>query len=229
MVPSSNDLGVQGTVQSLGRIEMRIYDFKGFPNPTRVRIALAEKNLMDRVEFTSINLLAGEHRCAPFLAKNPFGLVPVLELEDGTTIAECAAITEYLDHIDGRPTLTGTSVKDRARIHMMQRRVEASLLDAAVTYFHHATPGLGPDLETYQNREWGEKSLERAQVCMKYLDQLLSMQPYLAGDQFSVADITAFVGLTFSDSLDAYAKSGNPSLRAWQARIADRPSISAVA
>ncbi|CAB3754073.1 glutathione S-transferase family protein [Paraburkholderia solisilvae] len=208
---------------------MKIYDFKGFPNPTRVRIALAEKRLSHRVEFVSINLPEGEHKRPSFLAKNPFGLVPVLELEDGTTIAECTAITEYLDHIDGEPILTGKTVRDRALIHMMQRRVEASLFEAVVAYYHHATPGLGPEIELYQNREWGEKSLERAKHCMEYLDGVLATQPYLAGNQFSVADITAFVGITFAASLDTRVPSTCSSLRAWQDRIAGRPSINAVA
>lgn len=136
---------------------LKIYDYKGFPNPTRVRIALAEKELSDEVEFISIDVPAGEHRLPAFANKNPTATVPVLEIEDGTCISECTAITEYLDNLVGEPVLTGKSAKDRAIIHMMQRRAETSLLDAAATYFHHATPGLGPKIEIYQNREWGEK------------------------------------------------------------------------
>jgi glutathione S-transferase len=85
---------------------LRIYDFKGFPNPARVRIAIAEKELTDRVEFVTVNVPGGEHKQPAFLARNPAGAVPVLELEDGTHIAECTAITEYLDHLDGEPVLT---------------------------------------------------------------------------------------------------------------------------
>ena len=114
---------------------MKIYDFKGFPNPARVRIAIAEKGLADRVEFVAINVPEGEHRTPSFTAKNPAAAVPVLELEDGTCIAECTAITEYLDHVSGEPTLTGSGARERAVIHMMQRRTEAGLLDAAATYF----------------------------------------------------------------------------------------------
>ena len=125
-----------------------IYDYKGFPNPTRVRIALAEKDMTARVEFITVDVPGGEHKRPEFLAKNPSGAVPVLELEDGTTIAECTAITEYLDNLDGKPTLTGTGARERALIHMMQRRAEAGLLDAVAAYFHHATPGLGPHIET---------------------------------------------------------------------------------
>jgi glutathione S-transferase len=130
---------------------MKIYEFDGFPNPARVRMALAEKGLTDKAEFISVNVPEGEHRTAEFLAKNPSGAVPVLELEDGLTISECTAITEYIDHIDGDPKLTGATPRTRGQIHMIQRRAEAKLLDAVADYFHHATPGLGPNIETHQN------------------------------------------------------------------------------
>src|SRR5206468_2614008 len=84
-----------------------------------------------------------EHKSPAFLQKNPSGVLPVLELDDGTFISESTAITEYLDHLDGRPTLTGATPKQRALIHMMQRRAEAELLDPIGEYFHHATPALG--------------------------------------------------------------------------------------
>ena len=204
---------------------LKIYEFKGFPNPARVRIALAEKGLIDKAEFISVNLLEGEHKKPEFLAKNPAGGVPVLELEDGTTIAECTAITEYLDHVDGKPSLTGQSPKQRAVIGMMQRRAEAGLMDAVGAYFHHATPGLGPNIESYQNKEWGEKSRERAVNTMRYLDQVLSSQPFLAGESFSVADITAFAGLSFADYVKIEVPSDLAHLRGWRERVASRPSI----
>jgi glutathione S-transferase len=95
---------------------VKVYDFKGFPNPARVRIAIAEKGLTSRVEFIHVDLPAGAHRAPDFLAKNPSGLVPVLELDDGTMISECTAITEYLDHLEGEPTLTGRTGRERAII-----------------------------------------------------------------------------------------------------------------
>ncbi len=204
---------------------MKIHDFKGFPNPARVRIALAEKGLTDRVTFVPVDVPGGEHRRAEFLAKNPAGAVPVLELEDGTTIAECTAITCYLDQLDGRPELTGRDAREQGVIHMMQRRAEAGLLDAVATYFHHATPGLGPQLETDQNREWGERNKERALAGMRYLDGVLADQPYLAGDRFSMADITAFAGLIFADFARIDIPGDLAHLRAWRARVAERPSI----
>jgi glutathione S-transferase len=204
---------------------MKVHEFNGFPNPARVRIALAEKGMTGRVQFVTVDVPNGEHRSPAFLAKNPSGAVPVLELDDGTCIAECTAITEYIDHADGNPSLTGKTAKDRAVIHMMQRRAEAGLLDAVGTYFHHATPGLGPKLETYQCAEWGGYQKDRALAGMRYLDGVLVKQPYLAGQNFSMADITAFAGLGFADfaKIDIPAECSN--LKAWRARVAERPSI----
>jgi glutathione S-transferase len=204
---------------------MKIYDFKGFPNPARVRIALAEKNLTSRVQFVHVDVPGGEHKRPDFLAKNPSGAVPVLELDDGTTISECTAITEYLDHLDGQPTLTGEMPKERALIHMMQRRAENDLLDAVASYFHHATPGLGPDIETNQNRAWGESSRERAIAGMHYFDRVLSQQAYLAGEKFSMADITAFAGLGFADFAQIEIPASCTHLNAWRARVAARPGV----
>ena len=206
---------------------MKIYDYKGFPNPARVRIALAEKGMTDRVEFVSVDVPNGEHRRPAFLAKNPSGAVPALELDDGTVISECTAITEYLDNIDGSPTLTGRTARDRAMIHMMQRRAEAGLLDAAAAYFHHATPGLGPDIETYQNKGWGENQGERAVAGMRYLDGVLAKQPFLAGGAFSMADITAYAGLSYADFAKIAVPAELTHLTAWRARMAARPSFAA--
>jgi glutathione S-transferase len=204
---------------------MKIYDFKGFPNPARVRIAVAEKGLTDQIQFITVNVPEGEHKTPAFTAKNPSAAVPVLELDDGTCIAECTAITEYLDTMSGAPTLTGTTARDRAVIHMMQRRTEATLLDAAATYFHHATPGLGPQIETYQNKEWGEKSRERAIDGMRYLDRVLDKQTFVAGNSFSMADITAFAGLLFADVGKIAIPAELTNLLSWRANIAARPAV----
>jgi glutathione S-transferase len=206
---------------------MKIYEHKGFPNPLRVRVALAEKGLTDRVEFVPVDVTKGEHKTPEFLARNPSGAVPVLELDDGTCIAECSAITEYLDQQDGNPTLTGRTAKERAVIAMMQRRAEAGLLDAVGAYFHHATPGLGPQLEPYQNRDWGLKQRERALGTMRYLDGVLATRPYLAGDSFSVADITALAGLAFAGFAAIDIPDDCGALKAWHARVAQRPSVAA--
>ena len=204
---------------------MKIYEFPGFPNPARVSIALAEKGLTDKVMFVTIDVPGGAHKKPEFLAKNPSGAVPVLELDDGTTIAECTAITEYLDHLSGEPTLTGRTPKERAVIHMMQRRAEAGVLDAVGAYFHHATPGFGPEIESYQCAEWGHHQRGRALAGMRYLDGVLAGRSYLAGDAFSMADITAFAGLAFADFVKIEVPAECSHLKAWRARVATRPSV----
>lgn len=84
-------------------------------------------------------------------------MLPLLELDDGTLISESTAITEYLDNLDGNPVLTGRTPKEKAIIHMMQRRAESGLIDAVGIYFHHAMPGLGDDLQKYKSPEWAHR------------------------------------------------------------------------
>jgi len=204
---------------------MNIYDVENFPNPLRVRIALAEKNALDQVTFIPVDLMNGEHRGAAFLAKNPNAGVPVLELDDGTFISECSAIIEYIDHQYTGPSLTGTSPKERAVISMMQRRAEFMVLDAIATYFHHATDGLGPALETYQNKEWGQKQKDNAMIGFGYFDTILGDNDFVAGNTFTVADITLHAGLVFAGFAQIAIPEKLTNLKAWQARVASRPSI----
>ena len=206
---------------------MKIYDVEGFPNPARIRIALAEKGASDKVEFIPVDVMGGEHRTPEFKAKNPDAVVPCLELEDGSHIAQCNAITEYIDATFDGPSLTGVTAKERAHISMMNLRAENGLLNAVGTYFHHATPGLGPDLETYQCAEWGNKQREVAESTMAYLDSVLAENEYLAGETFSMADITAFAGLAFADFAKVEIPESLANLKAWRARMAARPSIAA--
>lgn len=204
---------------------MKIYDTEGFPNPARVRIALAEKGATDKVEFIPVDVMSGEHRTDAFKAKNPDAVVPCLELADGTHISQCNAITEYIDgHFEGA-SLTGETPKERAQITMMNMRAENGLLNAVGTYFHHATDGLGPDLETYQCAEWGGKQKEVAANTMAYLNEVLADNEFLAGAKFSVADITAFAGLAFADFAKVDIPTSLTNLTAWRAKVAARPSI----
>jgi glutathione S-transferase len=204
---------------------MIIYDWPTGPYPARVRIALAEKALQSRVRFVSVNLWKGEHKTPSFLAKNYSGTLPVLELDDGTLIAECTAITEYLDALDGPPTLTGLTARDKGLIHMMSKRAELELLDAISVYFHHATPGLGPEVEIYQNPEWGFRQRDKALRGMRYFDSVLKAQPFVAGEVFSMADITVIGGLIFAGLVDLPVPADCEALQAWYARMQERPSV----
>lgn len=215
-----------GSIGGVSVTEMTIYDFPRGPYPTRVRIALAEKGMVSRVAFEMVDLYRGDHKRPSFMVeRNYSGTVPVLELADGTHIAECTAITEYLDALEGEPTLTGRTPLERGQIHMMSKRAELELLDAISVYFHHATPGLGPEVEVYQNEEWGIRQREKAIRGMHYFDGVLETQRYIAGDKFSMADITVIAGLLFA----SYVKVGVPevcgALREWHGRMMERESV----
>ncbi|MEH6729592.1 MULTISPECIES: glutathione S-transferase [Pseudoalteromonas] len=206
---------------------MKIYDVENFPNPLRVRIALAEKNATANVEFVPVDLLNGEHRTEAFLAKNPLAGVPVLELDDGTFISESTAITEYIDTAFEGPSLMGETAKERAVINMMQKRAESMVLDAVATYFHHATDGLGPELETYQNVAWGEKQGEKARQGFSYFNDVLAQSAFVAGEQFSIADITLYAGMVFAGFAQIAIPNELTHLVAWQEKVAKRPSVAA--
>ena len=206
---------------------MKIFDIEGFPNPARVRIALAEKGATDKVEFVSVDVMNGEHRTNAFKAMNPDASVPCAELDDGTHLSQVTAITEYIDGTFEGPSLLGDTPKDRAVTHMMNRRAENGLVDAVGAYFHFATDGLGPELETYQNSDWGLRQREVAIQTMTYLDGVLSTSDFLAGDQFSMADITAFAGLAFADFAKVDIPENLQNLIQWRAQMAQRPSIAA--
>jgi glutathione S-transferase len=204
---------------------MTIYDWHTGPYPARVRIALGELGLQSQVRFVSIDLWKGEHKTPAFLAKNVSGTLPVLELDDGTLIAECTAITQYLDTLNGKPVLTGTTPLQQGVIHMMSKRAEIELLDAVSVYFHHATPGLGPDVELYQNEEWGLRQRDKAVRGMRYFDGVLRHQAFVAGDSFSMADITVIGGLIFAELVGLAVPPECKALLGWHARMQERASV----
>ncbi len=150
--------------------------------------------------------------------------MPYVELADGTCISQCTAITEYIDGAFQGISLIGDTPTQRAKTQMMNLRAEAGLLDAVGAYFHHATPGLGPDLESYQNAEWGMKKKEVAQNTMRYLSQVLENSDYLAGNTFTMADITAFAGFAFADFAKVEIPSDLNNLSTWHQKVASRPS-----
>ncbi len=210
---------------------MRIYDREGTPNAARIRIVLAEKGLDDQVEFVSVDLIAAEQKQDAFLAMNPIGKTPVLRLDDGLVLSESTAITEYLDNLDGNPTLTGRTPREKAVIHMMQRRVEMLVLEPIDDYFHYGTPGLGKALRPWRMpdwsgaKEWGERRGAQAVRGMPYLNALLGRQPFVAGARFSMPDITLFAGLAFADGIGLPIAPELTALAAWRKKVAELPAV----
>lgn len=153
------------------------------------------------------------------------------ELGDGTLISEATAITEYLDNIDGKPSLTGKTIKEKAVVHMMQRRAEAFVLDPVGIYFHFGTPGLGPTLQEYKSpdwvgrKDWAERNRAAVLEGFKYFEKVLATSDFVAGDFFSMADITLYAGLAFGDAAGVHVGPENPSLLAWRGRVSELPSV----
>ena len=210
---------------------MKLFDNPGTPNPARIRIVLAEKNLDGQVEFEKVSLISAEHKQDSFLAKNPLGVLPVLQLDDGLYLSESTAITEYLDNLDGAPTLTGRTPREKGVIHMMQKRAEAMVLDPIGIYFHHGTPGLGASLLAFKSPDWAHRGewawreRAKAEAGLAYFNQVLGVAPFVAGNDFSMADITLFAGLLFADLVGISIPKDYSALHAWRATVAERPSV----
>lgn len=203
---------------------LKLYECSPLPNPRRVRIFMAEKGIdFDSVE---VDVLAGKHREEEFKAINPWQGVPVLELTDGTHIAETQAICRYLDGVQPSPSLFGTNPKDQAQVEMWQRRVEQNLFEPLVSYFHYATPGLGEKLETYHNPDYGQFCLAKVQQTLLLLNEALNNKDYLAGD-YSIADITGLCALDFAKSMDIEIPESLSNIHEWHTRLLNRPSAAA--
>ncbi len=210
---------------------MRIYDRQGTPNAARIRIVIAEKGLADRIEFVTVDLVAAEQKQPAFLAKNPLGKTPVLELDDGLCISESTAITEYLDNLDGAPTLTGRTAREKGLIHMMQRRVEMMVLEPVDDFFHYGTPGLGAALKPWRMpdwegaKEWGRRRGRQAVQSLPYFDALLRERPFLAGEIFSMADISLFAAHVFATGVRLPVAPELSALAAWLERVCALPCV----
>jgi len=205
---------------------MKFYTSSRTPNPRRVAMFMAEKGLAG-VEQVQIDLAAGQNRGAEFLEKNPFGRVPVLELDDGRLLSETRAICSWLEGYAPEPNLMGEGYDERAFIEMADRRVELHLFFGIANCVRHTHPGLAM-LEQPQFADFGASQGEKMRETARWLDRALANQPFVAGQRFTIADITAFCALEFARGLMKFRPSveGMPHLQAWRDRIAERPSAS---
>jgi glutathione S-transferase len=192
------------------------------PNPRRVDMFLAEKGV--HIERHLVDLNAGQHKEQAFLARNPLAKVPVLELDDGRFLAESRAICTYLEFRHPEPNLMGCDGEERAFIEMADRQVEFNLFAIAANYIRHTHPGLAA-LEQPQFPEFGQSQGEKMLQGARWLDGQLAARPYVAGERFTIADITAFCVIEFARLVKFKpSELGLTHLAAWRERIAARPS-----
>jgi glutathione S-transferase len=203
---------------------MKLYDAGRAPNPRRVRVFLAEKGVT--VPVISIDLARLEHKAPAYVAVNPLQRTPALELDDGTVISESIAICRYFEELHAEPPLFGTGALERARVEMWQRRLEFGLLGTVAAVFRHLHPAMA-EMEVPQVAAWGETNKPRVIEFLRFLDGELADRRFIAGDRFSVADITGLVGLDFMKPAKLSLPDELTNVRRWHAELAARPSAQA--
>jgi glutathione S-transferase len=203
---------------------MKIYDCSWAPNPRRLRMFLSEKGLV--IPYEHVELARKENRTPEFLAINPAGTVPVLQLDDGSYLAETDAIARYLETLHPEPNLMGRDVSERAVIEMWERRMEFNLFWTIARAFYHLNPAAAGHVK--QIREYGDSQVAAAQEQLAWLNDQMRGKEFIAGPRFTIADITAFAGIEFGIAMAGIKL--DPSLQEltrWHRAIASRPSTSA--
>ncbi len=201
---------------------MKLYESPS-PNARRVHVFMAEKGI--DCERVAVDIRAGENIQAEYLAKNPAGRVPLLELDDGTYIGESVAICRYLEGLHPEPNLFGDSPLASAKVEMWQRRAEMNFMAEVAGAFRNIT-GFFKDRETCV-KEWGEVCAEKAPRALTMFDNQLAGSAYLAGDQFSIADITLCIALDFARQVKVVTLPELANLDRWYAEVSQRPSFAA--
>lgn len=202
---------------------MKLYDSTLAPNPRRVRVFLAEKGIT--VPTVQVDIAKAENRQPPYLAKNPMGGVPILELDDGTVIAETVAICRYFEETNPNPPLFGTDAKDRALVEMWQRRMEFEIALPIMQTFrntHAFFKGRIPQVP-----EYGEVCRKAAESRLRWMDEVLEGRRFVAGDRYSIADITLLVGVDFGRVTNIRVLPEQKNLQRWHEEVSARPSAKA--
>jgi glutathione S-transferase len=203
---------------------MRIIETHAAPNPRRVNIFLAEKGIS--VPREEIDMMTHDLKDGDFAMLNPWHRVPVLVLDDGRAISETVAICRYFEEVSPAPPLFGVGAVGRAEVEMWNRRVEFGLHGAVFSTFRHLHPKMAR-LEVPQIAAWGEANKQKVTVELGRLDQRLATSRFIAGDDYSIADITALVAVDFMKP----ARLGKPdafsNVTRWHGDVSSRPSATA--
>lgn len=208
---------------------MKFYDCATAPSPRRVRIFIAEKGLSDQIETVEVNLREQEQLDEAFRAINPYCTVPVLELDDGTCLLSTAGCCRYLEEAFPEPPLMGRTVEEKAVVADLEWRMEIDGFLAAGESLRNAAKGLkdraltGPD-NYAQIPELAERGRRRLARFMQRLDTILADRDYIAGDAFSIADITAFCTVDFAKWAKVDVPDDTANLQRWYAAVGARPS-----
>lgn len=203
---------------------MKLYDAAIAPNPRRVRIFLAEKQI--EVPLVAVDMGAMEQRSDAFTALNPFQMLPILELDDGTIISESIAICRYFEEIHPKNPLFGADAKEKALIDMWNRILEFELYRHVANAFRHSHPRMA-HREIPQIAELAAVSPQKAFVTMSRMDAVLRERPFIAGEKFSVADITGLTTLDFLKLARMEVPEELAAVRRWHEQLRARPSAAA--
>jgi len=209
---------------------MLLYDFELAPNPRRVRMFMAEKGI--EIPRVQVNLRQGEQFHAQFMRDNPAMIVPALSLDDGTLLTETMAICRYLEALHPTPSLFGVDAKTQALVEMWSRRAEfegfmavaEALRNSVERFKDRALPG---PRNYAQIPALVERGKARAAGFFEDLEAGLAGKTWLAGEGFSVADITAFVVVEFAGWVEVQPTPAQTNIARWRTAVAARPSASA--
>jgi glutathione S-transferase len=203
---------------------MKLYDSKMAPNPRRTRIFLAEKGISLPTE--QVDMAKMEHKTPEYTAINPLQRMPALVLDDGTVITESLAICRYFEALQPEPPLFGTGAKETALVEMWSRRVENNFFATVAAVFRHLHPAMR-ELEVPQVPAWAEANKPRVTWFLELLDGELAKREFIAGDNFSVADITALCTVDFMKPARLTIPEGAANVKRWHAAVSARPSAKA--
>jgi glutathione S-transferase len=203
---------------------MKLFDGGRAPNPRRVRVFLAEKGI--EIPVVSIDMAQMEHRSQEITRRNPLQRLPVLELDDGTVLTESVAICRYFEEIQPEPALFGRGALGRATVEMWNRRMEFNLLAPVAAAFRHLHPAM-KEWEVPQVAEWGEANKPKALEFLRLLDKELAEREFVAGDAYSIADITGMIAVDFMKPARIALPEDLSHVARWYAAVAARPSAKA--
>jgi glutathione S-transferase len=199
---------------------MKLYIRPTAPNPVKVLVFAAERGIP--VETIDVTTLSAE----AFRAINPLGTVPTLVTDVGSVLSESLTICQYLDDIAPGASLFGSDAEERATIGMWERRAELMLLNPVIQLVHHTLPMFAAHMRQFP--DWAHEQVKISAGMVELLETQLGGNDYVAGSRFTVADITAFLGISALGAFGALPTPPGPGVSGWLERIGSRPGFAPV-